>query len=75
MEGDVRAGAGIIRLDPAADPKAFDLTATEGPQEGAIARGIYRVDGDALMMCLGDERPSRFTGATEAALVELTRIE
>jgi hypothetical protein len=33
------------------------------------------VDGDALMMCLGDERPSRFTGATEAALVELTRIE
>ena len=74
MEGDVKAGAGVIRLDPAVDPKAFDFTATEGPQEGATARGIYRVEGDALTMCLGDERPSQFTGATEAALVELTRI-
>ena len=75
MEGDVRAGAGVIRLDPAADPKAFDFTATEGPQKGATARGIYRVEGDALTMCLGDVRPSEFTGATEAALVELTRVE
>ena len=75
MEGDVRAGAGVIRLDPAADPKAFDFTATEGPQKGATARGIYRVEGDALAMCLGDVRPSEFTGATEAALVELTRVE
>ena len=75
MEGDVRSGAGIICLDPMADPRSFDFTATEGPQDGATARGIYRVEGDALTMCLGDERPSRFTGATEAALVELTRIE
>jgi hypothetical protein len=37
MEGDVRARAGIICLDPAADPKALDFTATEGPQEGGIA--------------------------------------
>jgi uncharacterized protein (TIGR03067 family) len=75
MEGVAKAGAGVIRLDPAADPKTFDFTATEGPQNGAAALGIYRVEGDTLMMCLGDERPSEFTGATEAALVELTRIE
>lgn len=74
MEGDQKAGEGVIRLDPASDPKAFDFTATGGPQEGTTALGIYRIEGDALTMCLGDERPSQFTGAGDAALVELTRI-
>ena len=74
MEGDQKAGEGVIRLDPTAEPKAFDFTATEGPQEGTTALGIYRVEGDALTMCMGVERPSEFTGAGEAALVELTRI-
>src|SRR4051812_21481332 len=74
MEGDQRAGEGFIRLDPAAQPKAFDFTATGGPQIGATARGIYRVEGDALTMCMGVVRPTEFTGAGEAALVELTRI-
>src|SRR6185369_1017067 len=32
MEGDQKAGEGIIRLDPATDPKSFDFMATEGPQ-------------------------------------------
>jgi uncharacterized protein (TIGR03067 family) len=74
MEGDQQAGEGVIRLDPSAQPKAFDFTATGGPQVGATARGIYRVEGDALTMCMGVERPSEFSGAGEAALVELTRI-
>src|SRR4051794_9714124 len=74
MEGDQTAGEGVIRLDPASDPKAFDFTATEGPQKGKVALGIYHIEGDALTMCIGDERPSQFTGAGEAALIELTRI-
>jgi uncharacterized protein (TIGR03067 family) len=74
MEGEQPAGEGVICLDPEADPKAFDFTATAGPQAGTVARGIYRVEGDALTMCLGGERPSQFNGAGEAALVELTRI-
>jgi hypothetical protein len=36
--------------------------------------GICQVEGDALTMCLRDERPSRFISAGEATLVELTRI-
>jgi uncharacterized protein (TIGR03067 family) len=74
MEGDQSAGEGVIRLDPEADPKTFDFTATAGPQAGTTARGIYRIEGDTLTMCLGEERPSAFCGAGEAALVELSRI-
>jgi uncharacterized protein (TIGR03067 family) len=74
MEGDDPAGEGVIRLAPEADPKEFDFTATAGPQAGTMVRGIYHVGGDMLTMCLGRERPSRFSGAGEAALVELTRI-
>src|SRR3954453_10223271 len=74
LEGDQKAGEGVIRLDPSADPRAFDFEATGGPQVGARAEGIYLVEGDALTMCMGERRPSRFTGEGEAALVELTRI-
>jgi uncharacterized protein (TIGR03067 family) len=72
MEGDVRGGG--HPPGPGGGPKAFDFTATEGPQKGETARGIYRVEGDAPTMCSGDVRLSEFTGATEAALVELTRL-
>ena len=74
MEGDQSAGEGLIRLDPEANPKEFDFTATAGPQAGTTVRGIYRVEGDTLTMCLGEERPSTFSGAGPAALVELSRI-
>jgi uncharacterized protein (TIGR03067 family) len=74
LEGDQPAGEGFIRLDPEADPKAFDFTATAGPQVGTTALGIYRVEGNSLTMCLGEERPTTFSGAGKAALAELSRI-
>jgi uncharacterized protein (TIGR03067 family) len=74
MEGDQPAGEGLIRLDSEADPKTFDFTATAGPQAGTTARGLYRVEADTLTMCLGEKRPSTFSGAGEVALVELSRI-
>ena len=74
MEGDQRAGEGVIRLDPSADPGAFDFTATKGAPKGTTAMGIYRIEGDLLTMCMGDERPTDFTGEGKAALVELVRI-
>ena len=45
-----------------------------GRRRGRQARGIYRVEVDTLTMCLGAERPSQFSGAGAAALVELMRI-
>jgi uncharacterized protein (TIGR03067 family) len=74
MEGDQPAGEGVIRLDPAADPKASDFTATTGPQAGTTARGIDRIERDTLLLCLAGERPSRFSGDSEDAPVELTRV-
>jgi uncharacterized protein (TIGR03067 family) len=74
LEGDQPAGEGVIHLDTEADPRAFDFTATAGLQAGTTARGIYRIDGDRLVMCLGSERPAAFRAAGDAALIELERI-
>jgi uncharacterized protein (TIGR03067 family) len=73
MEGDRKAGAGVIRLDQAANPISFSFTATEDPEKGEIVLGIYRIEADRLTMCLGDERPPSFVGAGNATLVELVR--
>jgi uncharacterized protein (TIGR03067 family) len=74
FEGEQAAGEGVIRLDPDAEPKAFDFVATAGPQAGTTARGIYRIEGERLAMCLGSQRPGEFRGDGGAALVELIRL-
>jgi uncharacterized protein (TIGR03067 family) len=73
-EGDQRAGEGIIHLDPEADPKAFDFTATSGPQAGTTAQGIYRPEGDRLVMCLGSQRAAASRAAGDAAPIEWERV-
>ena len=74
MEGEQPAGKGGIDLDPDADTKEFDFLDRAGPQSATTARGIYRIKGASLTMCLGGERRFEFSGAGEAALVELTHI-
>jgi uncharacterized protein (TIGR03067 family) len=57
---------GVMTLDEAARPKAFDLKFTAGPEKGNINRGIYELDGDDWKLCLatlGGARPVGF--ATE----------
>lgn len=58
-----------FRLDPSASPKQFDMTVNElahkvmGFKDGTI-KGIYRFDGEALELCLGESpdapRPTEF---------------
>lgn len=56
-----------VTLDPTATPKTIDLTA-----KGNVLRGIYKLDGDDLVICLciGGMRPTEFAtkaGGTEVA--------
>ena len=58
---------GTCKLDPKAEPKALDITGTEGPNKGKTIPAIYERDGDTLRVCYnlgGKERPTKF--ATKA---------
>jgi uncharacterized protein (TIGR03067 family) len=73
IEGDrfitVAMGAeygGTIAIDTSKKPKRFDLTFTEGPEQGNRSLGIYELDGDTWRICLGltgKTRPRKFATA------------
>jgi uncharacterized protein (TIGR03067 family) len=73
MDGERKVWEGEFRLGPTEEPKAIDFTGTTDPNQGEKAFGIYRVEGDALTICAGKERPTEFSGR-EAILIELARI-
>jgi uncharacterized protein (TIGR03067 family) len=53
-----------VKLNPAAKPKAFDLTYTDGMLKEKTVLGIYEVEGDALKACFSfdeQKRPKEFT--------------
>jgi uncharacterized protein (TIGR03067 family) len=55
---------GVFTLDVEAEPAQIDIEFVEGPDAGNWSYGIFRLDGDALHLCLGlvgAERPNRFT--------------
>ena len=54
---------GTYTIDPAANPKAIDVTGVEGPNAGKKIPAIYELDGDTLTICynLGQgPRPAEF---------------
>src|SRR5271157_2837607 len=54
---------GILKLDPTATPKTFDLAFTKGPEKGNTNLGIYEIEGGQWRLCLatrGDARPKKF---------------
>jgi uncharacterized protein (TIGR03067 family) len=69
---------GTMKLDPAAKPKAMDITGTEGPNKGKTFPAIYELDGDTLRICYdlsGKSRPTEFksTEGTQLFLVTYKR--
>ena len=68
-----------ISVDPKAEPQpAIDFDVKEGPagRAGKLAKGIYKFDGDRLIVCISipglDTRPAEFkTVDNEAYLIEL----
>ena len=73
MESNKKTGAGTIRLDATQTPKTMDITLTEGPQSGKKVLGIFEVEVDCLTLGVSEERPTSFSGAGKAALIELRR--
>ncbi len=54
---------GTVKLDPAAEPRAMDITGTEGPNKGKMFPAIYELKGDTLRICYdlsGKKRPTEF---------------
>ena len=53
-----------IKIDPAKDPKHFDMTFVEGENKDKVHKAIFRLDGDMLRICRGltpdKERPNQF---------------
>lgn len=76
--GDKVAEAATLKLDPAASPKAFDSTVTEGPNKGNVILGIYEFSGDTLKVCFdpdGKKRPTEFMATGSQTLVVHKRVK
>jgi uncharacterized protein (TIGR03067 family) len=53
---------GFYGITPWKTPKEITMTYDpNGPAKGMVQRGIYKVVGDALVICVGDPRPTDFT--------------
>jgi uncharacterized protein (TIGR03067 family) len=48
-----------FKLDPKANPKSVDLTLSWGPKDTYVHLGIYSLEGDKLILCLGGRREKR----------------
>jgi uncharacterized protein (TIGR03067 family) len=53
-----------FKLDPSQNPRAMDISYSEGPAAGQTVKAIYKLEGDTLTICRGrdhaDERPKEF---------------
>lgn len=64
-----------FKLDPAAKPRAMDITIVAGSQTDAKMEGIYELKGDELRICakvFGNDRPTEFAAPDGSSIVLLT---
>lgn len=56
-------GTATQKLDPGKSPKHVDVTYEDGPIKGTTLKGIYKLEGDTLTICMGGvgkDRPKEF---------------
>jgi uncharacterized protein (TIGR03067 family) len=66
---------GTTAVDPTVNPKAMDLTFTEGPPKGKTSLGIYEIEGDTYRFCRaapGEPRPKAFASGPGSGLALMT---
>jgi uncharacterized protein (TIGR03067 family) len=60
-----RDSLATFKIDPAVTPRTIDLTFGDGPLKDQTVKGIYKFDGNQLVMCRAarpeGERPGEFT--------------
>lgn len=72
---------GVFTVDPTKTPRHMDIkTGKGGPSAGATLNAIYKIDGDALVICYqfgGGDRPAAFRSepGTQQYLAEYKRIK
>lgn len=60
---DVKEESEITLLDPTAKPAAIDMKITAGDDKDQVVKGIWKLDGDSLTICVaepGKDRPKEF---------------
>ncbi len=73
MTALLMVGVCEFTLRPDTRPKEIDLKVVEPAAFAKEAFGIYRFDGKKVVLCIGEVRPSKFSGDDDAALVVLER--
>jgi uncharacterized protein (TIGR03067 family) len=67
---------GTLKLDPGKKPATVDLTITSGSDKGKEQLGIYRIERDAIVLCLAQpgakERPTEFAAMEGSGNMLLT---
>jgi uncharacterized protein (TIGR03067 family) len=66
---------GIVKLNPATNPKSIDITDADGPYKGKMLLGISALKGDELKECFAppaQARPTKF--ATKAGTSQFFHI-
>jgi uncharacterized protein (TIGR03067 family) len=76
LPGDEPKREFTFKLDPAATPKAIDLTALDGGFKGKTNPAIYQLEGDTLKLCMRNEptkeRPAKLASPEGSDLILMT---
>jgi uncharacterized protein (TIGR03067 family) len=68
-------GRSSFTIDPGKSPKQIDIVYGSGPAKGKTARGIYKLDGEKLVVCEaapGKDRPTAFESKTGSGVALTT---